>query len=190
MTSLNGVNNIGNISACSGVILCTTWIYLHPHIIHSNAWWPNSIVRIGSCRVGHLDGRSWSKGCRLERFPWLGEEFQSGPSRLDLFSKWLVEAPDFPLTPGRYLVTSSWLNTTVLVQSKSGHWSLENGTVFNVTHLPDTDQMRDKGAQQQQIHPIFLWNLDQKMPAVQGCVKKGYAVIFVIGRESHGVREL
>ena len=53
----------------------------------------------------------------------------------------VMEKPSFPVPAGRYLVTGGRQTTTVLTieapdsSGKQG-WSLENGTLFDVTHLP------------------------------------------------------
>jgi hypothetical protein len=62
--------------------------------------------------------------------------------KFDLNDWWLeehgliMEAPKFPLSPGRYLVTGGRLVTTGLTVNRDGSWSLDEGTLFDVTHLP------------------------------------------------------
>ena len=48
----------------------------------------------------------------------------------------IMEKPDFPLKPGRYMVSGDREVTTPLTISADGSWSLEKGTLYDVTHLP------------------------------------------------------
>lgn len=47
-----------------------------------------------------------------------------------------MESPDFPLKPGRYLVTGARSVTTGLTVEPNGQWKLDEGTLYDVTHLP------------------------------------------------------
>lgn len=48
----------------------------------------------------------------------------------------IMEAPQFPLAPGRYLVTGGRMVTTGLTVKSDGSWSLDDGVLYDVTHLP------------------------------------------------------
>jgi len=99
----------------------------------------------------------------------------------------IMEPPNFPLSPGRYLVTGGRRVTTVLDISPSGQWSLEEGTMYDVTHLP-CRSARYKPNAQGHGSPATAKVSDfpvipgAEMPVVEGCDKQDYAVIFVIGK--------
>lgn len=99
----------------------------------------------------------------------------------------IMEAPYFPLAPGRYLVTGGRLVTTVLEVGTNGQWSLENGTLYDVTHLPcRSARYKPNGGQGSPAtaklsdFPVMPGAV---MPSVEGCDKQDYAVLFVIGKE-------
>ena len=48
----------------------------------------------------------------------------------------IMEAPEFPVAPGRYLVTGGRLVTTGLTIDENGAWRLDEGKLYDVTHLP------------------------------------------------------
>lgn len=100
----------------------------------------------------------------------------------------IMEKPDFPLAPGRYLVTGGRLVTTVLTISPpdgSGttHWSLGNGKLYDVTHLPCRAARYQGGSPAMAKQSDFPVIPGAKMPEVNGCDKQDYAVLFVIGIE-------
>lgn len=105
----------------------------------------------------------------------------------------IMEKPDFPLAPGRYLVTGGRLVTTVLeVSPPDGNtgarkWSLENGKLYDVTHLPcRAARYRPNsggGSPATAKQSDFPVTPGAKMPEVAGCDKQDYAVLFVIGVE-------
>eukprot|EP00961_Rhodomonas_salina_P123460 1663313-Rhodomonas_salina.1 len=128
-----------------------------------------------------------------------------------------MEAPEFPVPTGRYLVTGGRETTTVLTVSAPDaqgkqQWSLDDDAkLYDVTHLVlSADSSR--GAE----HPMAGTDIlvlyqpcrsarytpngggspatakesdfpvapGAEMPAVQGCNKQDYAVLFVIGVEN------
>ena len=100
----------------------------------------------------------------------------------------IMEAPDFPLSAGRYLVTGGRLVTTVLTVTETGGWSLENGKLYDVTHLPcRSARYKPNGGDgspltaNQRDFPVMP---GAEMPKVEGCDKQDYAVLFVIGMEA------
>ena len=103
-----------------------------------------------------------------------------------------MEAPDFPLSSGRYLVTGGRLVTTVLEVDGKGNWNLEKGSLYDVTHLPCRSARYTPGLNvgaKEQGSPLTAKQSDfpvkpgAEMPKVDGCEKLDYAVLFVIGKE-------
>lgn len=107
----------------------------------------------------------------------------------------IMESPEFPLPPGRYLVTGGREATTVLTVAPPDangdqHWDLANGvTIGEVTHLacrsarytPETADGTCSPAQANKAaFPVMPGGT---MPSVPGCTKRDYAVLFVIGVE-------
>jgi hypothetical protein len=98
----------------------------------------------------------------------------------------IMEAPTFPLRPGRYLVTGGRLVTTGLTIYDDGRWELDEGTLYDVTHLPC------RSARYQPTNPngtplaanpkAFPVTPGAPMPEVEGCQKQDYAVLFVVGK--------
>mmetsp|Transcript_7544 Transcript_7544/g.13695 ORF Transcript_7544/g.13695 Transcript_7544/m.13695 type:complete len:286 (-) Transcript_7544:144-1001(-) len=104
----------------------------------------------------------------------------------------IMEAPDFPLVPGRYLVTGGRLVTTVLTilppdSSGATGWSLGNGKLYDVTHLPCRAARYQpnsaEGSPAMAKRSDFPVVPGAAMPSVDGCNKQDYAVLFVIGKE-------
>ena len=48
----------------------------------------------------------------------------------------IMEKPSFPIPKGKYVVTGDREVTTVLTIAEDGSWSLDKGTLYDVTHLP------------------------------------------------------
>jgi hypothetical protein len=110
----------------------------------------------------------------------------------------IMEAPKFSLAPGRYLVTGGRMVTTGLtIDAATGSWKLDEGTLYDVTHLP---------CRSARYTPILMNNGETIttsagspltanpkdfpvapgaiMPSVPGCAKQDYAVLFVVGKAS------
>ncbi|HEY5624015.1 MAG TPA: hypothetical protein VIV14_09650 [Gammaproteobacteria bacterium] len=141
------------------------------------------------------------RGVRLNRYDRLVSEGGRAPSgwSFDADDWWLeengliMEQPEFPLAPGRYLVTGNRDVTTVLTvdppdPNGSRRWALANdATIYDVTHLRcrsarytpagGTDSCSPAQARQQ----WFPVTPAAAMPRVDGCDKQDYAVLFVIG---------
>ncbi len=102
-----------------------------------------------------------------------------------------MEAPKFPLPSGKYLVTGGRLTTTVLEIDNKGNWKLQNGSLYDVTHLPCRSARYTPGlnTQGKEGSPLTANQSDfpvkpgAEMPKVEGCEKLDYAVLFVIGKE-------
>jgi hypothetical protein len=99
----------------------------------------------------------------------------------------IMEAPTFPIPAGRYLVTGDRRITTAMTIDQTGKWSLEEGTLFDVTHLPcrSARYTPDDGTGSPlTANPSdFPVKPGAPMPSVQGCKKQDYAVLFVIGKD-------
>ena len=107
----------------------------------------------------------------------------------------IMESPDFPLMPGKYVVTGDRETVSVLtVHEKdadgSQRWELAGGaTIHDVTHLKcraarytpaATDGSCSPAKARQSVFPVTPGAL---MPPVEGCNKQDYAVLFIIGVE-------
>ena len=103
----------------------------------------------------------------------------------------IMEPPEFPVPPGRYLVTGDREVTTVLtVHPADAHgdsrWELgDQATLYDVTHLPcraaryrSTTGGCSPASIAKTAFPVAPGGA---MPPVKGCEKIDYAVIFVIG---------
>lgn len=107
----------------------------------------------------------------------------------------IMEKPDFPVPPGKYVVTGGRAMTTVLTidypKNKSGeqHWKLEEGTLYDVTHLPCRAAKYSPTSADSNASPAdakvsdFPVTPGATMPPVEGCTKQDYAVLFVLAVE-------
>lgn len=105
----------------------------------------------------------------------------------------IMEKPDFPLPPGKYVVTGDREVTTVLTVHSMGtdgaqRWELDNGaTLYDVTHLPCRSARYTPATSDRSCSPAKARKTDFPvtpgglMPPVEGCNKQDYAVLFVIG---------
>ncbi len=102
----------------------------------------------------------------------------------------IMEAPDFPLKEGKYLVTGGRKVTTTLTVEKGGKWKLDEGTLFDVTHLPCRSARYQpiSGGEEGAGTPTaanpkdFPVTPGAIMPSVPGARQQDYAVLFVIGK--------
>lgn len=104
----------------------------------------------------------------------------------------LMEKPDFPVPPGKYVVTGDREMMGILTihpadEDGDRRWALEGATLYDVTHLPcrsarytpaGGNRACSPANVQKNAFPVAPGGL---MPAVDGCRKKDYAVLFVIG---------
>ena len=107
----------------------------------------------------------------------------------------LMEKPDFPVPPGRYLVTGERETVTVLTVHPDNYageryWELANGAkLFDVTHLPCRSARYTPLDEVNRCTPAsahitnFPVTPGAEMPAVEGCAKQDYSVLFIIGVE-------
>lgn len=105
----------------------------------------------------------------------------------------IMEAPSFPLPPGKYVVTGGREVTSVLtVESAdaSGQqvWSLaDDATLYDVTHLRCRAALYAPKDGAPSCTPdktpvnVFPMSPGIVMPAVEGCRKRDYQVLIVIG---------
>ena len=139
------------------------------------------------------------RGVTLAQFERLKQNGGHAPAgwQFDGSAWWLeehgliMEAPEFPMPPGQYMVTGNRSDKSVLtVQPKDGdgrqHWSLDDGpNIHDVTHLRCRSAVYTSGtgtcsptAARQSDFPVAP---GADMPPVAGCEKQDYAVLIVIG---------
>jgi hypothetical protein len=104
----------------------------------------------------------------------------------------IMERPDFPLPPGKYVVTGGREVTAVLTVHPKGpdgvqRWELDNGaTLHDVTHLrcrsarytPASENSCSPAEAPMTAFPVAP---GESMPPVAGCKKQDYEVLIVIG---------
>ena len=105
----------------------------------------------------------------------------------------IMEAPDFPLPPGKYLVTGNRQARAVLTihpsdDSGSRRWELnENATLHDVTHLGCRSARYTPADGVNSCTPAlapssaFKVRAGAPMPPVEGCNKQDYLVLIVFG---------
>ena len=105
----------------------------------------------------------------------------------------IMEQPHFPLPPGKYMVTGGREVMTVLTvhpTDKDGdrRWQLDRGAnLYDVTHLRCRSARYTPAAGDNSCSPArankatFPVTPGGLMPAVEGCNKQDYTVLFVIG---------
>jgi hypothetical protein len=139
------------------------------------------------------------RGVPLDRYARLKSEGVAPAQwKFDSADWWLeehgliMEKPDFPVPPGRYLVTGDREVTSVLTIHPKGsdgnqRWELADGaTLFDVTHLACRSARYTPAAGKDSCSPAsarqaaFPVRPGATMPAVDGCSKQDYAVLIVI----------
>lgn len=104
----------------------------------------------------------------------------------------IMEQPEFPLPPGKYVVTGGREVTAILTVHPKGddgvqHWELDKGaTLYDVTHLrcrsarytPASSNSCSPAKAQMTAFPV---SPGMPMPPVEGCNKQDYEVLIVIG---------
>ena len=141
------------------------------------------------------------RGVRLENYAQLDAAGGVAPAqwKFDIADWWLeehgliMEKPDFPLPTGKYMVTGNREVTTMLTihsvdQDGAHRWELDEGaTLHEVTHLPCRSARYTPTTSGRACGPdlaeraAFPVTPGASMPAVEGCNKQDYAVLFVIG---------
>ena len=141
------------------------------------------------------------RGVRLSRFERLKAADGVAPAQwqFDSTDWWLeehgliMEQPDFPVPPGKYLVTGNREVTTVLTvypteEGGTRRWELDNGaTLYDVTHLACRSARYTPATSDNSCSPAkapmtaFPVTPGGPMPPVESCNKQDYAVLLVIG---------
>ncbi len=141
------------------------------------------------------------RGVRLNRYDQLKAAGGVAPAKwqFDDGDWWLeengliMEPPDFPVAPGKYLVTGDREVTAVLTifpddESGDRRWELADGaTLYDVTHLGCRSARYTPATSESACTPAnaprsaFRVAAGAEMPPVAGCSKQDYAVLFVIG---------
>jgi len=140
------------------------------------------------------------RGVWLDNYERLKAEGGVAPAQWQFDSEdwWLeengliMEKPDFPLPPGKYVVTGDREMVTVLtVFPEDGggaqRWELADGNLYDVTHLPCRSARYTPASSNISCSPArapkdeFRVSPGALMPSVEGCNKQDYAVLFVIG---------
>lgn len=160
-----------------------------------------------SAGAGAEDWALWRKdpgprGVWFKRFDKLKADGGVAPAKwtFDQDDWWLdengliMEKPDFLLPPGKYLVTGDRETvSTLTVHPKDDagamRWQLGYGaTLYNVTHLPCRSARYRPASASAQCTPESVLKADfpvspgSPMPAVSGCSKQDYSVLFVIAK--------
>jgi hypothetical protein len=141
------------------------------------------------------------RGVRLDHYEQLKAAGGTAPAQwtFDSADWWLeehgliMEEPEFPLAPGKYLVTGNRNVTSVLTvhpRDTNGNqrWELANGaSLYDVTHLGCRSGRYTPAAGSNACSPArapkaaFPVEPGGPMPPVEGCNKQDYAVLIVIG---------
>ena len=143
------------------------------------------------------------RGVRLDSYEQLKATGGVAPAQWEFDSTdwWLeengliMEKPDFPFPPGKYIVTGNRQVISVLTiypSDKDGdrRWELDDGaTLHDVTHLGCRSARYTPVASDKSCSPTmapksaFRVAPGAAMPPVAGCNKQDYSVLFVIGVE-------
>ena len=105
----------------------------------------------------------------------------------------IMEAPQFPLQPGKYVVTGNRAVMTILTihepdANGDSRWELDHGaSLHDVTHLRCRSARYTPASGEGSCSPskapkeAFRVAPGAEMPAVEGCIKQDYHVLFLIG---------
>lgn len=141
------------------------------------------------------------RGVRLKHYDQLQAAGGVAPARwkFDSSEWWLeengliMEKPDFPLPPGKYLVTGNRETRTVLTVHPTDaggnrRWELADGaSLHDVTHLRCRSARYTPATANNSCSPenapenAFRVAPGAAMPVVEGCNKQDYSVLFVFG---------
>lgn len=165
---------------------------------------PDASSGKGAETWGHWAIDPGPRGVRLSDYGKLEEAGGVAPAlwRFDSNDWWLeengliMEAPDFPLPPGKYVVTGGRNIATVLTVHPAdadgeSKWDLaDDATIHDVTHLGCRSArytpIDDDGTCSPANAPKNAFRVEpgRSMPHVGGCNKQDYAVLFIIGVEA------
>jgi hypothetical protein len=174
-------------------------------------WTPMYIAALGDPAANSGTGaQSWGlwrldpgpRGVRLDRYERLKAAGGIAPAqwKFDSTDWWMeehgliMEKPDFPAAPGKYLVTGDREVTTVLTihpKDKDGNqrWELGDGAkLYDVTHLACRSAryapaVTSKNSCSPANAPKTAFPVPPgaTMPSVEGCTKQDYSVLIVRG---------
>ena len=164
---------------------------------------PEANSGVGAEHWGLWNKDPGPRGVWLRLFPVLKAAGGYGPGgwQFDEEDWWLdengliMEKPTFPMQAGKYLVTGDREVTTVLtVHPKDSkgvqRWELaDSAKLFDVTHLPCRSARYTPANSVSLCSPasadksLFKVAPGTVMPAVEGCSKQDYAVLFIVGVE-------
>ncbi len=167
---------------------------------------PGASVGTGAEAWGHWAIDPGPRGVKLSGYEALLEAAGEAPAgwRFDAGSWWLeehgliMEAPLFPLAPGRYVVTGDREAQAVLTieapdAAGKQAWALDSGaTIYDVTHLRCRAARYVPEAGSRSCSPAsanrtqFLVEPGAAMPRVAGCLQQDYQVLIVIGMATEG----
>jgi len=162
---------------------------------------PDATSGSGAHRWGLWRQDPGPRGVRLNRYERLEAADGVAPARwkFDSTDWWLeehgliMEPPEFPLAPGKYLVTGDRETTAVLTvhtteSDGTRRWELDNGaTLYDVTHLACRSARYTPATSETSCSPAkaqiaaFPVAPGAAMPLVEGCNKLDYTVLLVIG---------
>ena len=147
------------------------------------------------------------RGVRLSHYHQLKDNDGVAPSKwqFDSSAWWLeehgliMEAPEFPMPAGRYIVTGdreAMAMLTIHPADENGamQWELEGGNIFDVTHLRCRSAVYTPAAGEGSCTPEAASQSDfpvtpgAEMPAVEGCIKQDYAVLFLVAVDVSGAQ--
>ena len=140
------------------------------------------------------------RGVKLKHYEQLEAAGGVAPARwlFDSSDWWLeengliMEQPQFPLIPGKYIVTGNRKTTSVLTvhaadENGNQRWELDKGaTLHDVTHLGCRSARYTPASSTTACSPaqaprsVFRVSPGEPMPPVAGCNKQDYAVLFII----------
>jgi len=105
----------------------------------------------------------------------------------------IMEKPEFPIPDGNYIVTGG-RETQSILSINGDEWKLSHGAkLYDVTHLPCRSaryEPLEENATPENVNACdFPVTPGSLMPAVPGCKKQDYWVVFVVALESRMVQE-
>lgn len=110
-------------------------------------------------------------GWQLDEDDWWVEEYGR-----------IMDKPEFPIPCGKYIVTGQREVMTTLTVGEDGSWSLEKGSLYDVTHLPCRAARYRGGSPVNAKLSDFPVTPGAAMPPIEGTRSKlDYAVVFVVG---------
>lgn len=143
------------------------------------------------------------RGVRLSDYENLTQVGGVAPAKWQFDSEdwWLeengliMEKPEFPLPPGKYVVTGGRDKAAILTvhpndAEGNSNWELADGaTIHDVTHLGCrsaryTPMTGETCSPALAPRSVFRIEPGRSMPHVAGCNKQDYAVLFIIGVEA------